>query len=278
MKNFLFVGILFFWPLYGVSQVVTYRGLVVDDSGIAIPNVLITTQVSANRVNSDYEGRFTITLPRDSLRSLFFSRLGFNRKEVRLRDLSSFTKVTLHPANMELDNVVVTAAKKHEHKGMVGCRHSVVNRTVLNAGFEEGVFLKPKHRNAFLKDVYVYIEDFENSNPQASFRVHVYEDDSLPGKEITTKEHISHGEYGGGWVRVDLSQEYIDIDSGIFIGIEWLGNASGGIAIGLAKHSRDREQRNGVFVYTRDLHGSRWGFRLLRTIPMIYMTYGYAKS
>jgi len=277
MKYYLFVGLLYFYPLYSISQVVTYRGLVVDNNGIVIPNVLITTSSLANGVSSDNEGYFSIAIAKNSVQSLFFSRLGFERKEIRLSDLDSFTKVTLNIANTELNNVVVLATKTHEHIGLVGKRHSLVNRTTLSFGFEEGIFLKPKHHNAFLKEIYVYIENYERSNPHASFRVHVYEADSLPGKEITTKEYISHGEYGGGWVKTDLSQEHINIDNGVFIGIEWLGNAFDGIAVGLAKKGRENEGWNGVFCYTRDLHGSRWGFKFHGTTPMICIKYTYVK-
>lgn len=176
MKHLIFLISCFIFSLTTHAQLVTYKGVVVDSYGVIIPNVFIKNLSGTYAVSSDSNGFFSITINKDSIQSLYFYRLGFARKEVKTKSLDSFNTIVLKQLNAELNSVSVTATKHKEHIAKMGKkRKRCANRAISMYGYEIGVFLEARRNNGYLKYVFVFIEDWEYSNPEAYFKINVYE-------------------------------------------------------------------------------------------------------
>ena len=275
MKHlFLLISCLIFSQLTQ-AQIATYKGVVVDSYGVIIPNVFIKNLSGTYAVSSDSNGFFTITLNKDSIQSLYFYRLGFARKEVKTNSLDSFNTIILKQLNAELNAISVTATKHKEHMAKMGKKRNIcVCRSIMMYGHELGVFLDARHGNGFLKTVYIYVEDYEHSNPEAYFRINVYENDTFPMTKISKSDFVGHGEKGGGWVKIDVSKDYIPMNGGVYIGVEFLGDWDEGIALGLTNNKKFKR-----YTYTRNGDGDVVfaDDTLQGHHPMIYGEYAYSK-
>lgn len=253
----------------------TYKGVVVDSYRVIIPNVFIKNLSGTYAVSCDSNGFFSITLNKDSIQTLYFYRLGFARKEVKTNSLDSFNTIILKQLNAELNTVSVTATKHKEHLAKMGKkRNRCANRAISMYGYEIGVFLEARRNNGYLKYVFVFIEDYEYSNPEAYFKINVYEEDTLPLKRISKSDFIAHGKKGGGWVKIYVIKDYIPINDGVYIGVEFLGDWDEGIALG-----RTRNKKFDRYTYGLNPDGSvnGAGGDNHGTYPMIVAEYAYSK-
>ena len=194
--------------------------------------------------------------------------LGYEKKEISLMSTDSFITIVLQQSNTELNGVSVVAGDKKVRNGVLGKADLVQHHKSGNGiGYEEGVFLQPKHENAFLKEVYFYLISEHGDDP--AFRIHVYDNDSLPVRDITGDTVIVYGSKGNEWIRVDLSALRIPISGGVFIAVEWLDY---GLLIGLTRSYGDR-----IFSYNRSLYMDDWRSFAQGYTPMIYGTYSYTR-
>jgi len=271
MLKYLIVCLSLFYPKNTLAQIVTLNGTITDEHKKAIPYAVIVSNPSKYGTSSDSIGQFSLTINSDSVKALIFYCIGFEKKEISLKDLNNSNLVIeLQETGIQLNDISILAKKNKQHSGVLGKKRlSRDYKSTDMYGWEEGIFLKPKHDHSYLNEIYVYVVKYQN--PNADFRIHIYADDSLPEKEITGRNVIAHGTEGNEWVRVDLSDLYIPINNGVYVGVEWLHGGESGHAIGLT-----RSYGTDAFCYNRNLDGDEYRY-FKGDAPMIYGTYTYVK-
>lgn len=108
-----FIGTLFLMlaPSYALAQsgktddqTITVTGVVTDDTGEPLIGAIVKVKGSAKGVSTDLTGKYTITVPRNSM--LVYSYVGQDSKELRAK--STTINVQLNSSEVALDQVVVT--------------------------------------------------------------------------------------------------------------------------------------------------------------------------
>lgn len=108
-----FIGTLFLMlaPSYALAQsgktddqTITVTGVVTDDAGEPLIGAIVKVKGSAKGVSTDLTGKYTITVPRNSM--LVYSYVGQDSKELRAK--STTVNVQLNSSEVALDQVVVT--------------------------------------------------------------------------------------------------------------------------------------------------------------------------
>jgi len=113
-------------PQYNIS------GQVIDSLGIAIPGALVRVKGSSGGVQTNADGRFTISVePKNN--TLLFNYIGYNEKELDLSNISNNSKVSivLSPNTNLLDEVFVNGFQTIT-KERVTAAYTTVNNEKLN--------------------------------------------------------------------------------------------------------------------------------------------------
>ncbi len=88
------------------AQDITVKGTVTDESGNPLPGVNVLIKGTQNGTATDFDGKFTLKVPKGSV--LVFSFLGYAPKELQVNE-PGFYKISLKQTAETLDAVVVTA-------------------------------------------------------------------------------------------------------------------------------------------------------------------------
>ena len=295
MRHLLLVVSSLLLCLNSLAQVRTITGKVIDNGNKTVPFCLVTSKDNKVGTICDENGKFSLTINPDSVKTLVASCLGYEKKEIMAAKLPNEAAViTLKKEPMGLNEVRVQGKKGPIELRVLGkkkMRHS--GDCYQRFGDEDAVFL-PSYattRGGTLIDAHIFITD--EGEPDAKFRVHVYEKDSvtnLPSTELTGANIIAHANQGNEWVTVDLSSKIIPVNGGVFISIEWIsgfGNVQ--TAFASAKHSEVSDHNGQVlgltfnnygikYMYHRSLLDQKWRFHYVPYLcPMIYCTYKYMK-
>lgn len=117
-------------PQNSAVQVIT--GKVVSTSGEPLPGVTIMLKGTQTGVSSDVNGNFSIMLPGQEVRTLVFSFVGMQTKEVKCTDNKPLT-VVLEWQSTELEeaSVVSTGYQTINRKDMVGAYTTVKARDIM---------------------------------------------------------------------------------------------------------------------------------------------------
>ncbi|MDQ3842626.1 MAG: TonB-dependent receptor, partial [Bacteroidota bacterium] len=107
----------------------TISGTVRDDKGQPMTGVSVLVKGSTTGVNTDAQGRFTITAPENS--TLVFSSVGFSEKEIPISGRSSFD-VQMGTAAAAMDEVVVVGYGTQRKANLTGSVSSVSGATLTN--------------------------------------------------------------------------------------------------------------------------------------------------
>lgn len=300
MKYLLSLTFLLF-VLQSAAQQRVFKGRVVDDKKQGIPYAIIEAKEQHQGVYTDENGYFAFTADAAMVRTLAVFCMGYEEQE-------------LLTANLPQDSLLIqlkqraTTLKTVQIKSHKGKRRTTVlgkGRRALKYdgdmyrmyGAETAIKLKADtgQYEATLKEVYVYVAD--EGEPTTRFRVKVYEWGELPEREITDSNVIVHATKGGKWVKVDLSNKYIPVGDGLFVGVEWIAGF-GNKEVGLQSEKGDVQGFNGQVIgitdgygqpsitYSRKPFSKEWeyydpadarrkGGYFLN--PMIYCTYTYIK-
>ena len=104
MKSFLTLIFLFTAVISVNAKTIT--GIVTDKNNLALPGVNIIIKGSGEATQTDFNGKFTIEAEKGDV--LVFSYVGFEKKEVTIKDVSIELKVILIEDTAGLEEVVIT--------------------------------------------------------------------------------------------------------------------------------------------------------------------------
>lgn len=273
------------------AQERTITGKVVDNEMRGVPFCMVKAKDRNAGTYCDENGVFTLTINADSIPTLIFYCLGFERKEIATSDIPrEAITVDLKKTDMSLNTVVITETKKKPKTGLIG-KKGVTHRgdCYQRYGDEDAVFLKADSaHDGVLKEVYVYITD--EGIPDSKFRIHVYAKDpvtNLPAEELTGTNLIVSGSRGNEWVKADLSNNNIKVGNGVYVSVEWIsGFGNSQKSLQSAKNPEVSGHYGQVMgltlnygvkhMYHRNNFNGGWGFNYTEYLcPMIYGTYSY---
>tara|TARA_B110000003_G_scaffold96909_1_gene99045 strand:+ start:18273 stop:21434 length:3162 start_codon:yes stop_codon:yes gene_type:complete len=134
MKRILFL--LVFLPMMIFSQSKTITGVVKDETGLTLPGVTIQIKNTEKLgAVTDFDGKFTITIPSDNSQILIFSYLGYSTEEVDVSTKETI-ELTMTVDSTQLDEVVVVGYGSILKKDVTGSVVSVkVKDNVANQSF-----------------------------------------------------------------------------------------------------------------------------------------------
>lgn len=274
-------------------------GRVVDKEKRGIPFAVVEAKDMNQGVYCDDNGVFAFTGNADQIKTLVIFCLGYEKKEIstEILPLDSII-VELNTKVATLKAVSIKAKKGTPTEGVLGKSRRQLEYAgdcYRYYGSETAIRLKADTaHNGILKAVYVYITD--EGDWQTKFRVHLYEWDSLPQKELTDTSLVVQASSGNSWVKVDVSSLKIVVNKGMFASVEWIsgyGNTQqklqsdknpevsdyNGQVLGLTsdygKPSKtySRKPFSKKWIYYDSPDAQRKGGYFLN--PMIYCTYTY---
>lgn len=109
----------------------TVSGVVKDDSGEALMGAFVVQEGTSNGVSTDLDGRYTITLPDNSV-NLQFQFIGYVTKTVTVPADQRVLDVVLAPDTNLMDEVVVTAFATQKKINVTGAISSVNGSDILS--------------------------------------------------------------------------------------------------------------------------------------------------
>jgi TonB-linked SusC/RagA family outer membrane protein len=100
------------------TTVLVLKGIVKDEKGLPVPGAVVQVVGKPIKVNTDPNGRFTISLPNknSSIQVLFVGYATKTLKPGNQRELS----ITLTPSSQKLDDVVITGYSSQQKKDLTG--------------------------------------------------------------------------------------------------------------------------------------------------------------
>ncbi|GAA4464083.1 hypothetical protein GCM10023093_13730 [Nemorincola caseinilytica] len=274
----------------------------VDDKHNGIPFAVIEARERHEGVYTDANGYFAFSGDTAIIRTLAVFCMGYEEQVLHTATLPADSlTIQLRPKATTLRAVQVKPREGKVRNGILGRSKRKLSKDgdlFRKYGAETAILLTADtgQYDATLRDVYVYITG--EGAPTSYFRVHVYEYDSLPGREVTDSNVVVHARKGNSWVRVDLRSKYIPVGKGLFVSVEWVsgfGNTMSALAseqhaevvgfngqvvgitadYGKPSCTYSRAPFSDQWEYYDDPAAQRKGGYFLN--PMIYCTYTYIK-
>lgn len=118
MRNIFFTSILVLCCLLGYAQR-SIKGTVKDETGLPLPGVSIRQKEAAAAGATNGNGEFTLTLDNTKPPVLVFSMIGFESKEVDVRNQSTVA-VTIKETSMNLQQVVIVGYGEQKKISVTG--------------------------------------------------------------------------------------------------------------------------------------------------------------
>ncbi len=129
MRKLLLMLSAMFLLLVNVKAQKTITGKVTDDKGKPLSNASIIVKGTTTGTSSNTDGTFSLTLPPNA-KSLLFSSVDFESREIKIGDKTSFT-ISLNPAGVkELAEVVVTGITKIKKAQYTGASSKVDEKSL----------------------------------------------------------------------------------------------------------------------------------------------------
>jgi hypothetical protein len=281
------------------AQSRVFVGRITDRQHRGIPFAIVQVKDRPQGVYTDENGAFAFTADAAEVQTLVFFCMGYEKKEMAVAGLPADSiMVTLNSQATALREVAITGRKGKARTATLGNSRRQLHHDgecYRNYGAETAIKLKADTaHDGVLKEVYVYITG--DGDWRTRFRVHVYEWDLLPGRELTDSNIIVAATRPDSWVRVDLTALRIPVNDGLFVSVEWIsGYGNTQQVLGSAKHPEVTAYNGQVpglttgygkpsRTYSRKPFASEWewyddaaaprkGGYFLN--PMIYATYSY---
>ncbi|MDO7172796.1 carboxypeptidase-like regulatory domain-containing protein [Mariniflexile sp. AS56] len=169
----LFTGLYMFMGLMllhaqPATTFIEIKGRIVDDASndaLIFADIIIKDSNMSTVTNSD--GEFALKIP-DSLanKSVSFSHLGYQQKELKISELSAYSKIKLIPAITELSTVEIKTFKDAEtllRETLKNRSHAYNNENALMTAFYRET-IKKRRKNASLSEAVVQIHKQPYSN------------------------------------------------------------------------------------------------------------------
>lgn len=113
---------------------ITVSGVVKDKNGQPLPGVTIRVKGTMGGFVSDVDGKFTAWLPQSAGLTLVFSFVGYQTKEIRIKEDMADLSVVLDVDVMEMDEVVVTGYQVIDRKKLTSAVQSIKMDDIKVAG------------------------------------------------------------------------------------------------------------------------------------------------
>lgn len=113
-----------------VRKMVTYKGVVLDSKGEALPGVTVLLKGTSRGVTTNVDGEFEISIPEAKDNVLVFSFMGMKAREIALKDTKPL-KVTLEEDVNEMDEVVVNGLFTQNRNSYTGSVTTIKSEDIM---------------------------------------------------------------------------------------------------------------------------------------------------
>ena len=284
-----------------IAQLQILSGKVIDKNRTGVPFCIIENKVGNQGIYCDENGNFNFYLNTDSVNSLVFYAVGYEKKELFIKSITKDSiTIILEDKMNQLNEIVINSRRGKIKKGVLGKKNLKLNGNSFSIyGNEIAIFLENENnkRQTFLNEIFIFITS--QGLPTTKFRVHVYSKDidtGLPAIELTDSNIIVNATKGNEWVSVNLSNKNIIINNGIFVSVEWVSGLDNNKEMQIL--NKNQIKYNGQvlgltwsyglrsIIYFKNKFNRKWeyddptkyDFKIDRKLnPMIYCTYNYYK-
>jgi hypothetical protein len=214
MKTLLLLSFLFSFTLYGQDSI---RKTIVDSQSKPIQFASISVNKTANGTYTNEEGIFLF----DSIKqtdTLKISCIGYESRSILVKDLSD--SIYLQEISIEIDEVVIKSEYSRE---IIGCLR---NKDRGSDGGINGYIVGMQLNNipsSYLESIEFYIKNPKILAPNLFF-LHLYKLDSNNQQTPILSQRISIPTNEKGWIKIDLSKQFIKVKDSIFIAYETVPN------------------------------------------------------
>jgi hypothetical protein len=283
MKNLLLIILLS--PLIVYSQI-SLKGTIVDSQKNLIQFASISINQTANGTYTNEKGifHFDSIQPTDTLQ---ISCIGFESRSIAVNSLSD--TILLQEISIEIGEVVIKSEYTRE---LIGC---LKNKDRGKDGGLNGGIAGIQINNissSYLESIEFYIKKSKELAPNLFF-LHLYKLEADNKQSPILSQRISIPTNEKGWVKIDLSKQFIKVKDSIFIAYETVPNPKyfkdvkevpivnmseyDAATIGYAKikdkaNSRNRSGRDGIGWFTWP---DEWISEYGNWVPMIRATVRY---
>ncbi|MEP1489634.1 MAG: carboxypeptidase-like regulatory domain-containing protein [Algibacter sp.] len=202
------------------------NGIIIDSiTNTPIPFVNIGVFNKNKGTISNSKGAFNISIPNKLKHdSLTISHLNYYTIKIPIKNIKNQT-IALIPKTNELLEVVISNKKKKKRKVGVKSYNPLLWTRVLskdNDIIEVAQKINIPQKNVRVKYANFYLRrGFESDS--VNIRINFYENiDNAPGKKIVFQNIIQKTKIETGWVKIDLTKDYIYLEDDFFIGIEFI--------------------------------------------------------
>lgn len=202
-----------------------FFGRVVDREHKAISYAIIQAEDRSEIFYCNDKGAFYFKANTDSIDVFIVSSQGYEPLEIIADSMAADSiYIVLKQSNTYLKGATVSGKGGGVREEMAGRGKSIHGASCyLTYKDELAIFLKADEKqHGILKEVAVYIT--KEGIPGTKFLLHIFEKDTVtggPGEEITDTTLVLHARKGNEWVTADLSERYILVKGGVYIGVEW---------------------------------------------------------
>ncbi|MEA4810836.1 carboxypeptidase-like regulatory domain-containing protein, partial [Macellibacteroides fermentans] len=114
------------------AQSVKVTGTVVDDTNSPLPGVNIVVTGSGQGVVTDFDGKYSISLPSNKS-TLEFTFIGFQKQQLKLKPNQTVLNVTMVSESLVLDEFVVVGYGSQKKASIVGAVSNIKNEEIKTA-------------------------------------------------------------------------------------------------------------------------------------------------
>jgi|GEM_PF-2879013 len=178
---------------------------------------------------SDINGLYKIEIPKTHFNdTLTFSALGFKTIQIPIKDflLNPKRNINMEEIAMDLDEVTVHGQRFMTTTEGLKNVSPLASGAYIGGGYPGAALVSliesPKYP-AYIKKVNVHIRD-NNKEKVFKLRLRIMAPDANgnPGKDLLLSSEIIESRLKKGWISFDLNEHLLEINTPVFIGIEWI--------------------------------------------------------
>ena len=132
MKKIIIFLFMIFCSVGLFAQSVKVTGTVVDDTNSPLPGVNIVVTGSGQGVVTDFDGKYSISLPSNKS-TLEFTFIGFQKQQLKLKPNQTVLNVTMVSESLVLDEFVVVGYGSQKKASIVGAVSNIKNEEIKTA-------------------------------------------------------------------------------------------------------------------------------------------------
>ena len=202
-----------------------YYGQLVSKDNQGLPNSFVSVKSLNQSFPCDMKGKFSFTANLNAEDSLVFYAAGYERVAIVVDVLPDDSIIVeLKKNSTQLQEFTLGLKSGRVREAVAGSRKWLHQAGCYLLFKDEIALFLPADSllHGLLKEVNVYITK-DGKAVTNKFFIHVYRPDSTgaPGEEVTDAAVIVNALKGNEWVGADLSDNKIQVGSGLFVSVEW---------------------------------------------------------